>query len=66
VDVVSPHPFVGWQAAFDPLLTPGARNYWKSHDFAALGDGPVDAILEYAGPLPTPSARSSSLSSAAP
>ena len=32
-DVISPHPFTGWQAAFDPLLTPGARNYWKSHDF---------------------------------
>src|SRR5262249_60333490 len=26
VDVISPHPFTGWQAAFDPLLTPGARN----------------------------------------
>jgi hypothetical protein len=38
VDVVSPHPFTAWQAAFDPLLTPGARNYWKSHDFAALPD----------------------------
>jgi FAD/FMN-containing dehydrogenase len=54
VDVVSPHPFVGWQAAFDPLLTPGARNYWKSHDFVALGDGAVDAIVDYAGRLPTP------------
>ena len=24
-----------WQQAFDPLLTPGARNYWKSHNFTA-------------------------------
>ena len=32
-DVVGPHPFTGWQQAFDPLLTPGARNYWKSHNF---------------------------------
>ena len=32
-DVISPHPFTAWQAAFDPLLTAGARNYWKSHDF---------------------------------
>ncbi len=31
-----PMPFAGWQTAFDPLLTPGARNYWKSHDFKAL------------------------------
>ena len=37
-DVVGPHAFTGWQAAFDPLLTPGARNYWKSHDFAELSD----------------------------
>jgi FAD/FMN-containing dehydrogenase len=22
-DVISPHPFTGWEAAFDPLLTPG-------------------------------------------
>src|SRR5208337_743472 len=35
-DVISSHPFVGWQKAFDPLLTPGARNYWKSHDFVDL------------------------------
>ena len=31
-----PVPFAGWQTAFDPLLTPGARNYWKSHDFNAM------------------------------
>jgi FAD/FMN-containing dehydrogenase len=53
-DVVSPHPFVGWQAAFDPLLTPGARNYWKSHDFTQLSDAAVEAIVEYTGKLPTP------------
>lgn len=29
-------PFAQWQTAFDPLLTPGARNYWKSHDFMAM------------------------------
>ncbi|MFQ5973841.1 MAG: FAD-binding oxidoreductase [Alphaproteobacteria bacterium] len=53
-DVISPHPFLGWQTAFDPLLTPGARNYWKSHDFAELGDAAIGAIIEYAGNLPTP------------
>jgi FAD/FMN-containing dehydrogenase len=37
-------PFAAWQAAFDPLLTPGARNYWKSHDFHALS-GEVERIL---------------------
>jgi FAD/FMN-containing dehydrogenase len=53
-DVISPHPFTGWQAAFDPLLTPGARNYWKSHDFAELPDAALGAIVDYAGKLPTP------------
>jgi len=52
-DVISPHPFTGWQQAFDPLLTPGARNYWKSHDFAELSDGLIDTLVEYAGTLPT-------------
>ena len=53
-DVISPHPFVGWQTAFDPLLTPGARNYWKSHDFAELSDSTIGIIIDYAGNLPTP------------
>ena len=53
-DVISPHPFIGFQAAFDPLLTPGARNYWKSHDFLALDDGLLDTLLEYVGTLPDP------------
>jgi FAD/FMN-containing dehydrogenase len=53
-DVVSPHPYAGFQQAFDPLLTPGVRNYWRSHNFAELSDGAIDAILEYAGRLPTP------------
>ena len=47
-DVISPHPFAVWQAAFDPLLTAGARNYWKSHDFADLSDAAINVILEAA------------------
>lgn len=54
VDVIGPHPFTGWQAAFDPLLTPGARNYWKSHDFADLSDGAIKAIVDAASRLPGP------------
>jgi FAD/FMN-containing dehydrogenase len=53
-DVISPHPFTGWEAAFDPLLTPGARNYWKSHDFADLSDPAIKAILEAVRSLPSP------------
>jgi hypothetical protein len=54
VDVVSPHPFTGWQAAFDPLLTPGARNYWKSHDFTDLPDAAIEAIVDAVRTLPSP------------
>ncbi len=53
-DVISPHPFAGWQQAFDPLLTPGARNYWKSHDFLGLGDSLIDTVLAFVGKLPDP------------
>ncbi len=52
-DVVGPHPYVGWQQAFDPLLTPGARNYWKSHNFKEMSDGLIDEVLDYAGRLPS-------------
>lgn len=47
-------PYVQWQQAFDPLLAAGARNYWKSHNFKELSDGAVDAMIEYAGRMPTP------------
>lgn len=51
---VGVQPFKAFQAAFDPLLTPGARNYWKSHNLAALGDGAIDILVDYAGKLPSP------------
>lgn len=47
-------PYVNWQQAFDPLLTPGARNYWKTHNFIELKDGAMDTMVEYAGKLPSP------------
>ena len=47
-------PYTQWQKAFDPLLTPGARNYWKSHNFTKLSDGALDAMIEFAGKLPSP------------
>ena len=47
-------PYIAWQQAFDPLLAKGARNYWKSHNFAQLSDGVIDAIIEYAARLPSP------------
>jgi FAD/FMN-containing dehydrogenase len=51
-DVISPHKFTDFQAAFDPLLTPGARNYWKSNNFLSLSDGVIDTVLEHVARLP--------------
>jgi FAD/FMN-containing dehydrogenase len=51
---VGVQPYVAWQQAFDPLLTPGARNYWKSHNFVRLSDGAIDAVIEYAAKMPSP------------
>ncbi len=53
-DIVGPMPFAGFQQLFDPLLTAGARNYWKSHNFTELSDGAMDTLIDYAGKLPTP------------
>ena len=46
-------PYTDWQQAFDPLLTKGARNYWKSHNFTELNDATLDTLLEYAHQLPS-------------
>jgi FAD/FMN-containing dehydrogenase len=51
---LGPQPYTAWQQAFDPLLTPGARNYWKSHNLATLSDGAIDSIVEHTGRLPSP------------
>ncbi len=46
-------PYTAWEQAFDPLLTPGARNYWKSHNFSVMSDEALDTIIDYAGKLPS-------------
>ncbi len=51
---VGVQPYAAWQKAFDPLLTPGARNYWKSHNFSTLEDGLFDVVIEYVDKLPSP------------
>lgn len=53
-DVIGPVPFTAWQQAFDPLLAPGARNYWKSHNFTELSDELLDTLIDYTGNLPSP------------
>jgi FAD/FMN-containing dehydrogenase len=53
-DVIAPQPFAAWQTILDPLLTPGFRNYWKSHDFREVSDGLLDVLIEHARKLPDP------------
>ena len=35
-------------------MTPGERNYWKTHDFAELSDELIDKVLGYVATLPNP------------
>jgi len=51
-DVIGPQPFTAWQTVLDPLLTPGMRNYWKSHDFLDIDDGLIDVFTDFARRLP--------------
>ncbi|MFL9900778.1 FAD-binding oxidoreductase [Paraburkholderia fungorum] len=51
---LGPMPYAMWQQAFDPLLTPGARNYWKSHNVGNISDGLIDALLDAIAKLPSP------------
>lgn len=50
---VGVQPYTAWQQVFDGLLTPGARNYWKSHNFSRLSEGAIDTVIKYAAVLPS-------------
>jgi FAD/FMN-containing dehydrogenase len=45
--------YVAWQQAFDPLLTAGARNYWKTHNFTELSEEAIRSMVEFAGRMPS-------------
>ena len=47
-------PYSAFQTAFDPLLAPGGRNYWKSNNFSRLDDAALDLLVDAAGRLPGP------------
>jgi len=53
-EFIGMQPYVAWQQTFDALLTPGARNYWKSHNFVDLSDGAIDVAVKYVQHLPSP------------
>lgn len=48
------HPWVGWQSAFDGLVSHGARNYWKSHHLTSISDDCIDIIRDFALKFPSP------------
>lgn len=51
---LGPTPYAAFQTAFDPLLAPGGRNYWKSNNFSTLGDAAIDTVIASASRLPGP------------
>ena len=51
---LGPMPYTAWQQAFDPLLVPGMRNYWKSHNFSEIPDGAIDVLIASVQKLPSP------------
>jgi FAD/FMN-containing dehydrogenase len=51
---LGPSPYAGFQQAFDPLLAPGGRNYWKSNNFSTLSDAALDLMIASAAKLPGP------------
>ncbi|MBL0291495.1 MAG: FAD-binding oxidoreductase [Betaproteobacteria bacterium] len=53
-EFIAMQPYAAWQQTFDPLLAPGARNYWKSHNFSSLSDGLIDVAVKYVQSLPSP------------
>ncbi len=52
--MLGPQPYEAWQKTFDPMLAPGARNYWKTNEFIELEDPTIDAVVEGAKQIPGP------------
>ncbi|NOQ45234.1 MAG: FAD-binding protein [Desulfobulbaceae bacterium] len=52
-EAIGMNPWVAWQAGFDGLVEPGARNYWKSHHLKGLSDDCIDTIIEFADKMPS-------------
>lgn len=50
---IVPVSYTQWQQAFDPLLAPGYRNYWKSHNFTEISDGVIEILKKYIEQLPS-------------
>jgi FAD/FMN-containing dehydrogenase len=46
-------PFTAWQQSFDALVSPPARNYWKSHNLTELRDAAIEKLIAHAAALPS-------------
>lgn len=53
-ELLTTMPYKNWQQAFDGLLTSGARNYWKSHNFESLSDDTINSIITATNHIPDP------------
>ncbi len=53
-DMVGAQPYASWQTVLDPMLTPGARNYWKSNEFTDSTDALADVLIDHAMRIPDP------------
>lgn len=49
-----PRPFTEAQSFLNPAYEPGARNYWRTHNHAALSPELIKKMLDLAPDLPTP------------
>jgi FAD/FMN-containing dehydrogenase len=52
-EMIGMHPWTVWQSLFDPLVSHGARNYWKSHHLRELSDSCIDQICTFAERFPS-------------
>ena len=50
----SPEMETDMKTAFDPLLTPSGRYYWKSNNFSKLSDVALDAVIAAASTIAPP------------
>jgi FAD/FMN-containing dehydrogenase len=53
-DTITPKPFIEHQTMLDAGQPFGRRYYWKSDYFAEIGDGLVDAMVEYGERITSP------------
>ena len=53
-DAVGPKPYATFQTMFDAAAGHDARNYWKTHFLAEMGDEAIDVICDHASSIASP------------